>query len=147
MGGNIDCKELVVGARLFLPVEVEGALLSLGDGHAVQGDGEVAGTAIECPMEDVLVEVHLHDGAIGLPRAQTPAGRVVMAVSDDLNTATLEALEGMIDWMQSLHGLSRARAICLASLAVDLRVTQIANGVCGVHALWPEGRLTIGPEP
>ncbi len=145
VGGNIDCRELVEGARLFLPVETPGALLSLGDGHAVQGDGEVAGTAIECPMEDVEVEVHLHrDLTLTRPRAETPAGRVVMAFDDDLNTAVLDALEGMIGWMQELHGLTRARAVALASLAVDLRVTQIANGVCGVHAVWPDGRLEIG---
>jgi acetamidase/formamidase len=145
VGGNLDCRELVVGTRLFLPIEVEGAMLSLGDGHAVQGDGEVAGTAIECPMEDVLIEVHLHpDLRIEQPRARTPVGLVVMAVNEDLNAAALDALEGMIRWMRDLHGLSRARALSLASLVVDLRVTQIANGVCGVHAIWPEGRLELG---
>jgi acetamidase/formamidase len=144
VGGNIDCKELVEGSVLFLPVEVAGGLLSLGDGHAVQGDGEAAGTAIECPMEEVLVEVHLHrDLELNLPRAETPAGRVVMAFDDDLNTATLDALEGMLGWMQEVHGLSRARAVALASLVVDLRITQIANGVCGVHAVWPPDQLVI----
>ncbi len=145
VGGNLDCKELVEGARVFLPVEVAGGLLSVGDGHAVQGDGEIAGTAIECPMEDVLLEVHLHpDLHLELPRAETPAGRVVMAFDEDLNTAVIDALEGMVAWMRELHdGLSRARALSLASLAVDLRVTQIANGVCGVHAVWPDGRVDI----
>lgn len=57
VGGNMDCRELIAGARLFLPVEVEGGLLSMGDGHAAQGDGEVAGTAIECMMERVRLRV------------------------------------------------------------------------------------------
>jgi acetamidase/formamidase len=144
VGGNLDCRELVEGSRLFLPVEVEGALLSLGDGHAVQGDGEVAGTAIECPMDEVLVEVHLHKRSIDLPRAETPAGRLVLAVDDDLNSAAVTALEGMVSWIGELHGVDRARALAIASLALDLRITQVANGVCGVHAVWSEDRVQWG---
>ena len=60
-GGNLDCKELVVGSRLFLPIPVDGALVSVGDGHAAQGDGEISGTAIECAMEHIELSFHLHD--------------------------------------------------------------------------------------
>jgi acetamidase/formamidase len=78
-GGNIDCKELVQGTSLFLPVAVDGGLFSLGDGHAVQGDGEVASPAVECPMELVEVELHAHPGlSLKNPRAQTPAGWVTL---------------------------------------------------------------------
>lgn len=137
-GGNIDCKELVAGSRLFLPVTVHGGLLSLGDGHAAQGDGEVSGLAIECPMESVQVGVHLHpDMHLSMPRAVTPAGRITFGLHQDLNEAAILALEGMLDWMGELFDHDRVHALAMASLVVDLRITQIVNGVRGVHAVLP----------
>ncbi len=135
-GGNIDCKELVAGSRLFLPVPVKGGLFSLGDGHAVQGDGEVSGLAIECPMESVDIDIHLHpDLRLSMPRAVTPAGRITFGLHEDLNEATMLALEGMLHWMEELYGYDRVRAVAMASLVVDLRITQIVNGVRGAHAI------------
>ena len=141
-GGNIDCKELVAGSSLFLPVSVKGGLLSLGDGHAVQGDGEVSGLAIECPMESVQIDVHLHANMpLSMPRAITPAGRVTFGLHEDLNEAAMLALEGMLDWMGELFGHNRTEALAMASLVVDCHITQIVNGVRGVHALLPHGAL------
>jgi len=141
-GGNIDCKELIVGSTLYLPIAVEGGLFSVGDGHAVQGDGEVAGPAIECPMEQVELEFHLHpEMALTLPRAHTPAGWITFGFHEDMNQAWMIALEQMITLMQELHGLEKQEALALASLLVDLRITQVVNGVVGVHAILPHGAL------
>ncbi len=139
-GGNIDCKELVTGSTLYLPVEVEGALFSTGDGHAAQGDGEVCGQAIECPMDIVELTFQLRDDLrLSTPRADTPAGWLTFGFHRDLNTAMVLALDAMLDLMQERHGLQRPEALALASVVVDLRVTQVVNEVCGVHALVPHG--------
>lgn len=142
VGGNIDCKELVSGATLWLPVAVPGALFSLGDGHAVQGDGEVAGTALECPFEVAELTFTLRpDLKLTTPRANTPAGWLTLGFGATLEDATMPALSAMLDLLVELHGLNRDDALALASLVVDLRVTQIVNGTMGVHALLPHGAL------
>ncbi len=145
-GGNMDCKELVSGTRLFLPIEVPGGLFSTGDGHAKQGDGEVSVTAIECPMERAELTFHLHrDLHITTPRAKTREGWLTLGFSSDLNEAMFCALDAMLDLMRELHPsiTDRADALALASVVVDLRVTQIVNGVKGVHAVLPHDALQI----
>ena len=141
-GGNIDCRELVAGSTLFLPVTVPEALLCLGDGHGAQGDGEVSGTAVECGMTTRLVLDLVADPPIRTAHAITPAGRVAFGFDADLNEASAQALSAMLDWMEVLHGVERATALALASPVVDLRVTQVANTVWGVHAVLPDGALT-----
>lgn len=136
-GGNIDCRELVAGATLYLPVTVSGALLYLGDGHAAQGDGEVGGTAIECPMTTEVVISKAADRPLRSVHAETPAGRVTFGFSGDLNAAMGDALDAMVGWLQDLHDLAKGKALALASTCVDLRVTQVANETWGVHALLP----------
>ena len=137
-GGNLDCKELTAGVSLFLPIAVEGGLFSVGDGHARQGDGEVSTTAIECPMERVTLTFHLHEGKpLTAPRARTPEGWLTLGLHEDLNEASFLALEAMLELMQEQHALSRLDALALASLTVDLRITQIVNRVRGVHAFLP----------
>ena len=133
-GGNIDCRSLVAGSTLYLPVTVPGALLSLGDGHAAQGDGEGSGTAIECPMTTTVVLDLVTDHPVSTISAETPTERLTFGFDADLNEATGQALAAMLDWMQVLHGLDRSTALALASPTVDLRVTQVANGTWGVHA-------------
>jgi acetamidase/formamidase len=140
-GGNIDCKELVAGSVLYLPVTVPGALLSIGDGHAAQGDGEVAGTAIECGMTtEVQLDIVI-DRPIGGVHAETPAGWITFGFSPDLNTAMYEALEAMLSWMGPVYGLGKAETLALASPVLDLRITQVANVSWGVHALLPTGAI------
>jgi len=137
-GGNIDCKELVVGSSLFLPIPVEGALFSVGDGHALQGDGEVGGSAIECPMELVDLTLVLHpDLHLQTARACTPHGWITFGFDEDLNKAIQIALNAMLDLLESEYQLHRSDALALASVVVDLRITQIVNGVRGVHAILP----------
>ncbi|WP_236792822.1 acetamidase/formamidase family protein [Amycolatopsis sp. GM8] len=140
-GGNIDCRELVAGSTLYLPVTVPGARLLLGDGHAAQGDGEVSGTAIECPMTTEAVLDVLPSAPVPGIHAETPRGRVTFGFSADLNEATGDALAAMVSWLQVLHDLDRPTALALASPSVDLRVTQIANGTWGVHAVLPRDAI------
>jgi acetamidase/formamidase len=142
-GGNIDCRELVAGSTLFLPVTVSGALLCVGDGHGAQGDGEVSGTAIECGMTTELVVDIAAEPAIRTAHAVTPAGRITFGFDADLNEAMAAALSAMLDWLQTLLGVERATALALASPVVDLRVTQVANQVWGVHAVLPDGALGV----
>jgi acetamidase/formamidase len=141
-GGNIDCKELIRGTSLFLPISVEGALFSIGDGHALQGDGEVSGTAIECPMDFVDVTLTVReDMQINLPRAKTPTAWITFGFNEDLNEATAVALDEMVQLIQQMYGIEKAEAMALASVAVDLRITQVVNGVKGVHAMLPHGSI------
>jgi acetamidase/formamidase len=143
-GGNIDCRELVAGTTLFLPVAVPGALLYLGDGHAAQGDGEVGGTAIECPMTTELVVGLARGRPVGSIHAEAPGGRVTFGFEADLNVAMGDALDAMVRWLEVLTGLDKAAALALASTCVDLRVTQVANRTWGVHAVLPAG-VAQGP--
>jgi acetamidase/formamidase len=140
-GGNLDCKELVRGSTLYLPVAAPQALFSVGDGHAAQGDGEVGGTAIECPMTVELTFDVRSDLAIDAPIADTPAGWITMGVADTLDDAAYLALNAMYDLMQRRYGLGRPDAVALASVVVDTRVTQIVNQVVGVHAVLPHGAV------
>jgi acetamidase/formamidase len=137
-GGNIDCKELVAGTTLYLPVQVSGALLSLGDGHAAQGDGEVCGTAIECPMTTEVTVDLISDPPVPGIHAVTPTARITFGFSTDLNEAMADALDAMLIWMQQLYGLGKTDCLAMASTAVDLRVTQVVNQVWGVHAVLPD---------
>ncbi len=139
-GGNLDCKELVAGSTLYLPVEVEGALFSVGDGHALQGDGEVGGTAIECPMQEVLLRfdlINAPDAPIPTLHAHTPAGWLTFGLDADLNNASHQALEAMYALMEARLNLTRLEAQALAGAVVDLRITQIVNETRGAHAILP----------
>ncbi len=136
VGGNIDCKLLVAGTTLFLPIGVDGALLSAGDGHGAQGDGEVSGTAIECPFERAQLTLDLRaDLDLRMPIARTSDAWVTFGFDDDLDVAASLATETMLDLIEREHRLDRAYALALASVAVDLHVTQVVNGAKGVHAV------------
>jgi acetamidase/formamidase len=141
-GGTIDCRDLTAGATLFLPVTVPGALLHLGDGHAAQGDGEVSGTAIECPMTTEVALDLVTDAPVPGLHAVTPHGRITFGFDADLNAATAEALAAMVTWMQRLYDVDRGTATALASSVVNLRVTQVANETWGVHAVLAPGAIT-----
>lgn len=141
-GGNLDCPELAAGSTLYLPVAVPGGLLSAGDGHAAQGDGEVCSQAIECPMERVRLRVSVRfDWHLSRPRAQTPAGWISFGFDPDLDRAMIQALDGMLDLLQELFGWNRKHALAMASVVASFRVTQIVNGVKGIHALLPHGSI------
>lgn len=143
-GGNIDCRDLVAGSTLFLPVNVPGALLTVGDGHAAQGHGEVGGTAVECPMTTTMVLDLAADAALRSVHAVTPTARLTFGFDADLNLATATALDAMLTWLAALLDLSRAEALALSSAAVDLHVTQVANLTWGVHASFGNDALQRG---
>lgn len=136
--GNIDNKHLVAGSTLYIPVHVPGALLSMGDGHAMQGDGEVSLTGIETSMRGT-VEVHLRKGErLRWPRAETPTHFITMGLHPDLDEAARMATREMIDYLVSERGIPRDDAFILVSIAVDLHVTQLVDGTKGIHAMVPK---------
>lgn len=141
-GGNLDCKELVPGTTLFLPIAVDGGLFSTGDGHAAQGDGELSGTAVECPMDLAVLTFDVRDDMpIEVPHALTPDAWLTFGVNEDLDEAMYQATNAMLDLIMRLHSVDRATALALASTVVDLRITQVVNGVKGVHAVLAHGAI------
>jgi acetamidase/formamidase len=134
-GGNIDCKELVAGTTLFLPIPVEGALFSAGDGHAAQGDGEVSGWAIETPAEAQLTLDVKDDLTLEWPIARIDGAWLTFGFDEHLGLAARIAVDGMLALMARELGVTGGDALVLASVAVDLRVTQVVNGTLGVHAV------------
>ena len=136
--GNLDNKELVVGTSLFMPVHVPGALLSIGDGHGMQGDGEVSLTALETSLRGT-VQVVLHKGKhLNWPRAETPTHYIAMGLHPDLDEAAKLATREMIDFLVAEKGIPRDEAYILCSLAVDLHVTQLVDQTKGIHAMLPK---------
>ena len=134
-GGNIDCKLLVAGTTLYLPIPVDGALLLAGDGHGAQGDGEVSGTAIECPIDRAQLTFGLSDIELRSPIARVDSAWLAFGFDEDLDRAAEQATATMLDLMERELGLDRNHVLALASVAVDLAVTQIVNGAKGVHAI------------
>jgi acetamidase/formamidase len=133
--GNLDNKELVAGSTLYVPVHVPGALLSLGDAHAVQGDGEVTLTALETSVRGTVQVRVRKDMRLNWPRAETPTHYIVMGLHTDLDDAARLATREMIEFLVSERRLARDEAYLLTSLAVDLRVTQLVDGTKGIHAM------------
>ena len=137
VGGNLDIRDLAAGTTLYLPVEVAGALFSVGDTHAAQGDGEVCGTAIESPM-DVVLTLDLVKGAnLKFPRFTTPgpvtrhldgAGyEVTTGIGPDLMAAARDAVSGMIDLLAATRGMAPVDAYMLLSTCGDLRISEIVD--------------------
>jgi len=140
-GGNLDNKEMTAGSTLFLPVWVPGANFSVGDGHGVQGDGEVCVTALEMCLTGTFSFV-LHKGVgLKMPRAETPTHFISMGLNEDLDQAMKQALREMIAFICARSNLSREQAYSFCSLAVDFHVTQTVNGEKGVHGLLKKGLL------
>jgi acetamidase/formamidase len=134
-GGNMDNKELGVGATIYFPVFVEGALFSAGDGHALQGDGEVCLTAIEAALTGTF-EFHLRkDVKLTSPRAERADIWITMGFDEDLDDAVKHALRDMILLIGEKSGLGAQDAYTLCSLAADLRVTQMVDGNKGIHCV------------
>jgi len=134
-GGNMDNKEFVPGTSVYLPVWVPGARFSCGDGHAVQGDGEVCLTALETCLRGTFQLVVHKRMALPFPRALTPTHYITMGMDPDLDDAARQALRDMLDWLTDLKGWTRSEAYVFCSLACDLRVTQLVDGNKGVHAM------------
>jgi acetamidase/formamidase len=137
-GGNMDNHDLLPGTSLFLPVHAPGALLSIGDGHAAQGNGEVGQSAIETSLQGEI-QVVLHKGKRqGWPRAETPTHYMAIGLNEDLDQAAKMAIKNMLEFIVETKGLSRDDAYMLMSATMDLHVTEVVDIVKGVHAMMPK---------
>ena len=137
-GGNLDNRELTEGTTLFLPVHIAGALLSIGDAHAVQGDGEVSCCALETALIGTM-QITVRKGKRLLwPRAETPTHFITMGLNSDLDKAAEVATREMVDLLVTEKKLSREDAFMLCSVAMELRVTQVVDGTKGIHAMLPK---------
>jgi acetamidase/formamidase len=136
--GNLDNKELVAGTTLFIPVHVPGALFEVGDGHAAQGDGEVNQTAIETSLRGKLQLIVRKDMKLAWPMGDTPTHMITMGTDTSLTVATRVAVQEMVDYLSASRGLSKTDAYRLASIAADLRITQLVDGNVGVHMMVPK---------
>jgi acetamidase/formamidase len=137
VGGNMDIRDVAAGTVLHLPIEVAGALFSVGDTHAAQGDGEVCGTAIESPMT-IALKFDLVKGAnLAMPRFTTPGPvtrhldakgyEVTTGIGPDLMTGAREAVSGMIELLSRRHGMAPVDAYMLCSVCADLRISSIVD--------------------
>jgi acetamidase/formamidase len=137
VGGNLDIRDLAAGTVLYLPVEVPGALFSIGDTHAAQGDGEVCGTAIESPMSVSLTLDLVKNTKLDAPRFTTPGPvtrhldakgyEVTTGVGPDLMRGARAAVSQMVDLLAARHGLDPVDAYMLCSVAGDLRISEIVD--------------------
>jgi acetamidase/formamidase len=145
-GGNLDCKDLVAGSTLFLPVFQKGALFYTGDSHAVQGDGEVTGSAIET-ADTCTLQFILHKGkTLHMPRAETPTEYILFGLDPDLNKAMKQAIEETLEFLKEKDGLDIFHAYSLSSIAVNFHVTQVVDRVLGVHATIPKRIFLNAPN-
>jgi acetamidase/formamidase len=136
-GGNIDNWRIGAGATMYYPVQVEGALFSIGDPHVSQGDGEISGTAIEASL-DVLMQIILRqDFAVAGPLLETPKYWIVHGFNEDLNLAMREASLNMLALLNDHVGLSKDDAYSLMSVSADFAVTQVVDGRQGCHVRIP----------
>jgi acetamidase/formamidase len=139
-GGNMDNKELIPGTTLYLPIHVKGGLFSVGDGHADQGDGEVDSTGLETALKGRFQFFVHKDQRIKWPRAETPTHFITMGLDQNVDTAVQMAVRETIDFLEE-RGLGREDAYRMASLAADLRITQVVNGIKGIHVMIPKSIL------
>jgi acetamidase/formamidase len=137
VGGNIDTRDIAVGSKLLLPVEVAGALFSCGDGHAAQGDGEICGVALETPMRITVRLDLLRDAHVRWPRFTTPGPvtrhldehgyEVTMGIAQDLLEAACIAAREMVQLISAEHAMSELDAYLLCSVCADLRISEVVD--------------------
>jgi len=136
--GNLDNKELVAGTTLYIPIHAPGALFEVGDGHVAQGDGEVDQTAIETSLRGKLQLIVRKDMKLTWPMGETPTHMITMGTDTSLTQATKVAVQNMVDYLAETHKLSKTDAYRLASVAADLRITELVDGNVGVHMMVPK---------
>lgn len=145
--GNMDNRELVAGTTLFVPVFVKGALLEIGDGHAAQGDGEVDQTAIETDLRGRVQLVVRKDMKLDWPRIETPTHWIVMGTDTSLTVATQIAVRQMVKFLMETQGITQTQAYQAASMAADLRITELVDGNVGVHMMIAKAYLLLPRKP
>lgn len=144
-GGNVDNWRSGVGTTWYYPVQVPGALLSLGDPHMAQGDAELSGTALEASL-DAVIEVHVRrDLPIEVPVLETPTHWHVHGFGDSLDEAMRATARRVLRFIEQMWGLPADEAYSLASLGVDFCITQVVDRRIGVHGSIAKA-LVIGPQ-
>lgn len=146
VGGNLDIRDLAASAVLYLPVEVAGALFSIGDTHAAQGDGKVCGTAIESPMQATITLDLIKNVNFAAPQFTTPGPvsrhldiegyEVTTGIGPDLWTGAKEAVARMVDLLTARHGLDPVDAYMLCSVCADLRLAEVVDAPNWVVAFY-----------
>jgi formamidase len=144
-GGNIDNWRIGAGSTMYYPVEVPGALFSIGDPHISQGDGEISGTAIEASLNVMFQVVLRKDFHFPSPLLETPDVWIVHGFDEDLDVAMKNAAKDMLQLLVDKHGLSRDDAYSLMSVSADFAVTQVVDGRQGVHCKMPRGIFPARP--
>ena len=127
-GGNMDNRHMIAGTTVYFPVQVEGALFSIGDTHAAQGDGEVSGSAIETPMR-IVFEVEVMENPRGMvePQYETDDYYAVTGFATTIDEAARKATRYMIDYLVAEHGLTREEAYVLCSIAGDMKISETVD--------------------
>jgi len=145
-GGNIDNWRIGAGATMYYPVQVDGALFSVGDPHVSQGDGEISGTAIEASL-DVMFQIVLRkDFSFPSPLLETPRNWIVHGFDEDLDVAMRNAAVDMVHLLSDHRGLSKDDAYSLMSVSADFTVTQVVDGRQGVHVRIPKTMFALQDE-
>lgn len=137
-GGNLDCKDLVAGTTLYLPVFQKGGMFFTGDSHAAQGDGEVTISAIETANTCTLQFIVRKGQTIKAPRAESATHFMAFGLDPDLNKAMRMAITETNDYLGEINGLDFFHAFTLSSIGVDFRVTQVVDGTLGIHSMIPK---------
>lgn len=137
-GGNIDLRELTAGARMFVPIHVDGAFYFTGDAHAAQGDGEITGPAIETSMTTIQQFIVHKNMELRYPYYETPTHYIVMGLNEDLDDAHKMAMQEAVEFLVRFKGLTKFEAYSLAAVAVSFRNTVIVNGNLGMHGMIPK---------
>lgn len=133
-GGNMDTAEIIAGSTLYFPVAVEGAMLALGDLHAVMGDGEVSGTGLEIPGEVTLEVEVIKNKSFDWPILETESEIMVLSSEENINEANEQALEAVMELLEKSLGISWEDALILSSLAVDMRISQLVDPKITIRA-------------
>ena len=139
----MDNKELVAGTTLYVPVWVKGALLELGDGHAAQGDGEVDQTGLETNLKGRIQVTVRKDLKFDWPRIETPTHWITMGTDTSLVVATKTAIGNMVKFLMETKGITQIQAYQAASMAADLRITELVDGNVGVHMMIAKSYLSV----
>lgn len=141
-GGNMDSRACTIGTIVYLPIFIEGALFAVGDVHAVQGDGEVCGTAVEIDAEVTIKLVVNKKKKIERPQYETKEYFMTTAWAETTDSACKIALRDMINWIVQEKGLTREEAYALCSCVVDMRISQLVDITPGVRAIIPKSIFT-----
>jgi acetamidase/formamidase len=145
--GNMDNKEIVAGTAVYIPVHVAGALFEVGDGHAVQGDGEVNQTALETSLRGRLQFFVRKGESLEWPRAETASHHILMGFDPDLVKATEIAVREAVAFLQQRANITRGEAYSVVSMACDLRITELVDGNVGVHVMVAKSLLDRDRTP